>query len=153
LLARRNAPDKTWTKLRPTISAQLWMRRSGRSTSDDRAVDFRHNRSPSSSRSDHAEGTGDDCGAIGRPSPTPEARPEKKLPRAEPSFSKWKKAASLCRHFSARSALRGGSSQDVGLDLDAIGSGVAREQSPSPGAKWRRGEGDRSVCKIARPLL
>jgi cell division protein FtsI (penicillin-binding protein 3) len=29
--------------------------------------------------------------------------------------------------------------QDAGLDLDAIGSGTAREQSPSPGAKVAAG--------------
>jgi cell division protein FtsI (penicillin-binding protein 3) len=29
--------------------------------------------------------------------------------------------------------------QDAGLDLDAVGSGVAREQSPSPGAKVAAG--------------
>jgi len=29
--------------------------------------------------------------------------------------------------------------QDAGLDLDAVGSGVAREQSPQPGAKVAAG--------------
>jgi cell division protein FtsI (penicillin-binding protein 3) len=29
--------------------------------------------------------------------------------------------------------------QDAGLDLDAVGSGVAREQSPAPGAKVATG--------------
>jgi cell division protein FtsI (penicillin-binding protein 3) len=29
--------------------------------------------------------------------------------------------------------------QDVGLDLDAVGSGVAREQSPAAGAKVAAG--------------
>jgi hypothetical protein len=29
--------------------------------------------------------------------------------------------------------------QDAGLDLDAVGSGVAREQSPQPGARVATG--------------
>ncbi len=38
--------------------------------------------------------------------------------------------------------------QDVGLDLDAVGSGVAREQSPAPGAKVAAGS--RVVVRFAR---
>ncbi len=41
-----------------------------------------------------------------------------------------------------------GAAQDVGLDLDAIGSGVAREQSPLPGA--RVAAGSRVVVKFGR---
>ncbi len=45
-----------------------------------------------------------------------------------------------------RSAIE--AAQDAGLDLDAIGSGVAREQSPSPGAKVAAGS--RVMVKFGR---
>jgi cell division protein FtsI (penicillin-binding protein 3) len=38
--------------------------------------------------------------------------------------------------------------EDAGLDLDAVGSGVAREQSPPPGAKVAAGA--RVVVRFAR---
>jgi cell division protein FtsI (penicillin-binding protein 3) len=38
--------------------------------------------------------------------------------------------------------------QDAGLDLDAIGSGVAREQQPAPGAKVAAGS--RVMVKFGR---
>lgn len=47
---------------------------------------------------------------------------------------------------SVRAALE--SAQDVGLDLDAIGSGTAREQSPSPGSKVAAGS--RVVVRFSR---
>ncbi len=87
--------------------------------------------------------------AMGPPSPKPEAPPEKKLPASGTVVLEVEEGGIAVPSFlgkNVRSAVE--AAQDVGLDLDAIGSGVAREQSPSPGAKVAAGS--RVMVKFGR---
>jgi cell division protein FtsI (penicillin-binding protein 3) len=77
---------------------------------------------------------------IGPPSPKPETPPEQKLPASGTVVLEVEEGGIAVPSFlgkNVRSAVE--AAEDAGLDLDAIGSGVAREQSPSPGAKVAAG--------------
>jgi cell division protein FtsI (penicillin-binding protein 3) len=70
----------------------------------------------------------------------PDAAPEQKLPTSGTVVLDVEEGGIAVPSFlgkNVRAAIE--AAQDAGLDLDAIGSGVAREQSPGPGAKVATG--------------
>src|SRR6266849_2246624 len=74
------------------------------------------------------------------PSPKPEDAPEQKLPASGTIVLEVEEGGIAVPSFlgkNVRAAVE--AAQDAGLDLDAVGSGVAREQSPTPGAKVAAG--------------
>jgi cell division protein FtsI (penicillin-binding protein 3) len=81
--------------------------------------------------------------------PKPDAPPEQKLPESGTVVLEVEEGGIAVPTFlgkNMRSAIE--AAQDAGLDLDAVGSGVAREQSPLPGSKVAAGS--RVMVKFGR---
>jgi cell division protein FtsI (penicillin-binding protein 3) len=74
------------------------------------------------------------------PSAKPDDTPDQKLPASGTVVLEVEEGGISVPSFlgkNVRAAVE--AAQDAGLDLDAVGSGVAREQSPAPGAKVAAG--------------
>ncbi|MFZ3340647.1 MAG: penicillin-binding transpeptidase domain-containing protein [Terriglobales bacterium] len=153
LLARRNVPDKSLEESSPDhLGASLDM---GEDESDEaasvaqskpaegKAVEV-SNPAADAAQVAAASLTRTESGQTASPSPAPENAPSNSAESAKPSSGTVvldvEEGGIEVPSFlgkNLRSALE--AAEDAGLELDALGSGIAREQSPLPGARVASG--------------
>jgi cell division protein FtsI (penicillin-binding protein 3) len=151
LLARRNAPDKELDESSPDhLSAGLDLADAGEAPAtpaQSKSVTIAAQVVPAAlKQKDPAANTPP---APDPPSAKPDNAPQQKLPASGTVVLEVEEGGIAVPSFlgkNMRAAVE--AAQDAGLDLDAVGSGVAREQSPAAGAKVAAGS--RVVVKFGR---
>ncbi|HWZ84233.1 MAG TPA: penicillin-binding transpeptidase domain-containing protein [Terriglobales bacterium] len=150
LLARRNAPDKDLDESSPDhLGSSLDVAE----VSDTPVVPAQSKSATIAAQVVPAALTQREPSTTSTILPSPSAKldevPEPKLPTSGTVVLDVEEGGIAVPSFlgkSVRSAVE--AAQDVGLDLDAVGSGTAREQSPAPGAKVAAGS--RVMVKFGR---
>ena len=151
LLARRNAPDKDLDEISPDhLGSSLDVADASEAptvTAQSRAATIAAQVVPVAlTQKDSPKPT---AAAPAPPLPKADAPPEQKLPESGTVVLEVEEGGIAVPTFlgkNMRSAIE--AAQDAGLDLDAVGSGVAREQSPLPGSKVAAGS--RVMVKFGR---